>query len=63
MLTNKFTDKEKLDAIQQLLDKGIRSNEWCEAGLLHAVDQIVMEEVNDLTPETIALLVDDAKDY
>lgn len=57
---SKFTDTQKLEAIEKLLENGRRGSEWQEAGLLHAVEQVVDEEVADLSSETIQKLIDDA---
>lgn len=60
---SKFTDTQKLEAVKKVLDNGRRGSEWQEAGLLHAVDAIVDEEVADLSSETIQKLIDDASNF
>lgn len=52
----------KLEAIRYLLDNGYRGSEWQEAGLLHAIDDL-LECNDDLTQEFLDRLITISGDF
>jgi len=57
----KNSDSKKLKAIKALLKGGSRDSEWAEAGLLHAIEKIISDEVTDLSSKSLKKLMEKAK--
>ena len=54
-------DSRKLRAIETLVRHGNRGSEWCEAGLLVAIEKILNGA--DTTTENLKRLMEEAEEY
>lgn len=57
------TQMDKLEAIKFLLENGDRGSEWAEAGLLHAIENIMGNTKRMLTKEILMAEIRDAKNF
>jgi hypothetical protein len=55
-------DKKKIKAIEILIKNGRRGSEWQEAGLLRAIEKIVLDD-HDISSIAIEKLIEEASRY
>lgn len=60
MLKVQLTDTQKVKAIHYLLEECSRHDEWCESNLLHKIEELINNEVDD-APATLQKLITEAE--